>query len=93
MRTKRKRGQRPAPAGYLTVEAWGKQIGRGRSAAYAAVRRGEVPSETIGGMKVIRADWREQLQRRAEADALERRRQHAAGLRRNRAAQEKVVDT
>jgi hypothetical protein len=89
---KARHGARTAPPGYITIEEWGRQTRRGRTAAYAAVRRGEVPCETHG-IRVIRADWREQLRRIAEAEAVERKRQHSAELHRNRTEQEKRIDT
>src|SRR5262245_14525706 len=67
--------KRQAPEGYLTIEEWGREVGHKRTAAYAAVRRGEVPTEDYG-MQVIRKAWREEAAKRAEAQA-EARRRHA----------------
>jgi hypothetical protein len=93
-KTKRKvprRGRRrPAPAGYLTIEEWGKQVGLGRTAAYAAARRGEVPTETIGQM-LVREDWRDQKRRLAEDEAVERQRRHAEGLQKQRAREQETA--
>jgi hypothetical protein len=71
--------RRAAPQGYITIEEWGRQVGKKRTAAYAAVNRGEVPTEPYG-MRVIRADWREEAARRAEAEAAEKRRRHAEAI-------------
>lgn len=37
----------------LRVEAAAKALGIGRTAAYAAVRRGEIPSLKIGGLRLV----------------------------------------
>jgi hypothetical protein len=60
------------PPGYISIPEWGRQTGRGRVAAYAAAKRGEVEVEELGVM-CIREDWRERNAARAAKEADERR--------------------
>jgi hypothetical protein len=68
----------PVPMGYLNVEEWGRLTGRGKVAAYAAVKRGEVETENYG-VTCIREDWRERNAARAAKEAEERRQVHCQG--------------
>jgi excisionase family DNA binding protein len=45
----------------LTVEEAGRVLGLGRSAAYAAVKRGEIPALTIGRKLLVPVDQLERL--------------------------------
>jgi hypothetical protein len=65
----------PVPVGYLNVEEWGLETGRGKVAAYAAIKRGEVETEDYG-VTCIREDWRERNAARAAAEAEDRRRRY-----------------
>ena len=78
---KKARGHRAkAPPGYMSIPAFGKKKwGLGRTASYAAVRRGEIPVVTLG-QDWVPPNWEELLQQRALAKMDERQRQHAAKL-------------
>jgi excisionase family DNA binding protein len=45
----------------LTVEEAGRILGLGRSAAYAAVKRGEIPALTIGRKLLVPVDQLERM--------------------------------
>ncbi len=52
----------------ISIPEAGKLVGLGRSAAYAAARRGEIPTVPIGARFVVPLDvFREQLRARATA--------------------------
>jgi hypothetical protein len=63
------------PVGYINIEEWGLETGRGRVAAYAAAKRREVEVEYYGVM-CVREDWRERNAARAAKEAEEGRRQY-----------------
>jgi hypothetical protein len=43
---------------YYKVEAAGRMVGWGRSEAYRAARRGDIPTESFGRLKVVpRREW------------------------------------
>jgi hypothetical protein len=77
---RRRRGETVRPPDHLTIEEWGKTQGIGRTASFAAVRRGEVPVVTIGGRMWVPPDWREQLAALALAEMQQKRQRHAALL-------------
>jgi hypothetical protein len=68
------------PPNHQTPEEWGRDQGIGRTASYAAVRRGEVPVVTIGGRMWVPPDWREQLAALAVTEMQQKRQRHAALL-------------
>ena len=78
--TKPPRRRRPTirPAGHQTPDEWGAEQGLGRTASYAAVRRGEVPAVKIGGRMWIPPNWREQVAALAVAEMQQKRQRHAA---------------
>src|SRR6516225_10325857 len=68
------------PAGHQTPEEWGEEQGLGRTASYAALRRGAVPAVRIGGRMWVPPDWRQQLAAVAVTEMQEKRQRHAAKL-------------
>ena len=77
---RRRRGKMIRPSGHQTPDEWGEDQGLGRTASYAAVRRGEVPVVTIGGRMWVPPDWREQLAALAVGEMQQKRQRHAALL-------------
>jgi hypothetical protein len=80
-RTKgRGRRRAKAPPGYLSIPEFGKKyFGLERTAAYAAARRGEIPTVTIG-QDWVPPNWEEILQARVLAQMEERQQEHGAKL-------------
>jgi hypothetical protein len=68
------------PLDHDAPEEWGAKQGLGRTASYAAIRRGEVPTVRIGGRLWIPPDWREQVAAVALTEMQAKRQQHAARL-------------
>jgi hypothetical protein len=69
-----------APPGYMSIPVWGKKYwDLGRTASYAAARRGEVPTVTIG-QDWVPPNWEELVQARAINKMEERAQEHSQRL-------------